>query len=168
MTLKKPLKNPLLWGIVAALIVLILDQVSKWLILHKMGPSAFPVKVLPIFDLVLVFNRGISFGLFTQNAQTGVLMLTLMTFAIIIVLLVWLWRLTVVYMAVAIGLIIGGAFGNMLDRIWWGAVVDFLHFHWQSYAFPAFNVADTFITIGAGLIVLDGLFISKEKPYDTQ
>lgn len=158
-------KQPFWWGIICALGVASADQLSKWFILTKVMNPPQLIEILPIFDLVLVFNRGISFGMLTQNEQTGVLMLILIALAITIGLLAWLWRITSNHAGIAVGLIIGGAIGNVIDRIRLGSVVDFLHFHWQQYSFPAFNVADSFITIGTGLILLE-TFLKKEPAKD--
>ena len=155
--------KPLISGLAVALVVTILDQVSKWFIVHEIMNPPTVIKILPIFDIVLVFNRGISFGMLTQHGQLGVLMLVGCAVTIVVVLIYWLSRLPHMYMGISLGLIIGGALGNIIDRAYHGHVIDFLHFHWHRHSFPAFNVADSFITIGAILIMLENVLSPQRK-----
>ena len=144
-------------GLLAASVIALGDQLSKWYILYDIMIPPKIIKILPFLDIVLVFNHGISFGLLAQHAQLGVMLLIGMALVIIGVLLYWLWHLQSHYMAIAIGFIIGGAIGNVIDRMRLGSVVDFIHFHWHLYSFPAFNIADAFISIGAGLMILENI-----------
>jgi signal peptidase II len=110
----------------------------------------------------LTYNRGISFGLFNGGTGLNALVFSLAATAIIGMLVFWLSRVTSPFLAVAIGLIIGGAIGNVIDRIRLGAVVDFLDFHLGSLHWPAFNIADSAICIGVAAMLLDGLLLRRE------
>ena len=137
----------LLIGMIAAIAALVLDQWSKWLVITDMiMPERQGIEILPFFNLVLVWNHGISFGIFASDRQP--LLLTLMSGAIVIVLLAWLAKNNSRAGAVALGLVIGGAIGNMADRLRFGAVVDFLDMHAGGLHWPAFNVADSCIFVG--------------------
>lgn len=126
-----------------------------------------PPRIIPVnsfFDLVLVHNRGASFGIFS-NAP-GWASVALIVFAIIvsIALAIWMWQVNENLLAVALALVIGGAVGNVIDRIQFGAVVDFLDFHAGGWHWPAFNIADSAITVGVILLILDSV---KSRPERT-
>jgi signal peptidase II len=144
-------------GLVMALAVLALDQATKWLALETLFDRG-PVAVTPFFNLVLVWNRGVSFGMF---AGSGAWLLTLLAAGIGAFLVVWLYRETRAFTRIALWLVLAGAVGNVIDRLRFGAVVDFLDFHSFGYHWPAFNVADSAIVVGAGLILLDSLVLSQ-------
>lgn len=113
-----------------------------------------PVPVLPVFNLVLTFNRGVSFGMFSQMQDWMPLALTVMTSLIALLMLVWLLRAENALTGLALGFIIGGAAGNIIDRVRRGAVTDFLDFHIGPSHWPAFNVADSSIFIGVVILTL--------------
>jgi signal peptidase II len=119
-------------------------------------------KITSFFNIVLIHNRGMSFGLFNYGGGLNALLFSLVAAAIVTVLIYWLSRVDSSLLAVAIGLIIGGAIGNVIDRIRLGAVVDFLDFHVGSWHWPAFNVADSAICIGVAVMLLDGLLLRRE------
>ena len=147
-------------GLLVAAVTFVLDQVSKWVILdHVMSPPRM-IEVTPFFNLVMVWNRGVSFGLLSNESPWGPLLLSALSVAISIGLGVWLYRTGNRLLGVALGLVIGGAIGNVIDRLRFGAVADFLDFHVAGYHWPAFNVADSGIVIGVALILLDG-FVNK-------
>ncbi|MEK9723028.1 MAG: signal peptidase II [Rhodospirillaceae bacterium] len=153
----------LLWGGGLAALVLVLDQASKWWIVeHVMRPPRM-IEVTGFFNLVLGHNRGVSFGLFHNDADAGRWILSLLALAICAALVVWMWRSREVFVAAALGLIVGGAIGNVVDRMTVGAVVDFLDFHAAGYHWPAFNVADIAITGGAVGLVWDSVFGGKDR-----
>ncbi len=136
--------------------VLVLDQASKAVVLRLFAEGG-SIAVTPFFNLVLVWNPGVSFGMLAGlgDARPGLVIgLTLVVSAL---LAVWLWRETRGLLRTALALVLAGAIGNLIDRVRFGAVVDFLDFHWAGYHWPAFNVADSAIVIGAGLLLLDGL-----------
>jgi len=150
------------WVLVA--FVIVLDQVTKWLILDLFAYGRGGIEVLSYFNLVLAWNRGISFGLFGGLGDWGPWILIGLAAVISCVLVVWLKKAESRLPAASLGLIIGGAIGNIVDRVRFGAVVDFLDVHFLGYHWPAFNVADSAITVGAVILILDSLFYSEEKP----
>jgi signal peptidase II len=149
-----------LGGFLLALTVLVLDQATKWLALASLDPYE-PMVVTPFFNLVLVWNRGVSFGMLSGDPAWGPWYLTGMSAAIGAFLIVWLYRESRVVTRVALWLVLAGAVGNIIDRLRFGAVIDFLDFHAFGYHWPAFNVADSAIVVGAGLILLDSLWLSQ-------
>ena len=106
----------------------------------------------------MVWNRGVSFGFLSANDDLGRWTLVAMNLVIVAVLLYWLKSAKNIMLSSAIGLVIGGAFGNIYDRIKFGAVADFFQFHWQEWYFAVFNVADSFIFIGAMLLIFNSTF----------
>lgn len=138
-------------GSACAVAVYIVDQASKGAALAFLSRPEDSVEVLPIFNLVLTRNRGVSFGLLTGLPWWG---LTVLGLTLVTLLSVWLWRTDTKLSGAAIGLIIGGALGNIADRIRWGAVTDFLDFHLDEYHWPAFNLADVGIVCGVSLLLL--------------
>ena len=155
-----------LYGCLLALGAIGLDQLTKHMILGVMNPPHVWT-ICPIFDLVLVFNHGISFGMFQQGSLWGVVVLILVAVGITLFLLSWLKKAQTRLLATGLGLVIGGAIGNIIDRIRFSSVVDFLHFHWDQHSFPAFNGADAFITLGVGLILIDEFLHSRRKKHDS-
>ena len=147
--------------LVIALAALALDQASKWAILEWVMDPPRTIAVTGFFDLVLVFNRGVSFGLFNESAGWQPVVFTLLAVAVTVGLLVWLWRQPQAYLALSFGMIIGGALGNALDRLLHGAVVDFLSFHWGVYYWPAFNLADSVIFLGVAHLILHDLLSAR-------
>jgi signal peptidase II len=150
-------------GLGLAALTVVLDQLSKWLILTQVMSPPRVVEVTGFFNLVLVGNRGVSFGLFSNDLPWAQPVMAALAFGISIVLIIWLWRAETRFLAAAIGLVMGGAVGNAIDRLVHGAVIDFLDFHAMGYHWPAFNVADSAICVGVFLILLDGLFAGKSK-----
>jgi signal peptidase II len=125
---------------------LALDQASKSMALAALQPRA-PVDVTPFFALRLGFNTGVSFGMFANDANTFRLPLIVLTLVIIIALVVMAMRATALE-RVAFSAIIGGAAGNLVDRVWRGRVTDFIDVHVADWHWPAFNLADTAISLG--------------------
>jgi signal peptidase II len=150
-------------GLAAILAALALDQLSKWVILTRVMNPPEPVAVLPVFDLVLAWNRGVSFSMFWSDGAHAPYLLAGFALLVVAGLAVWLARVKAPLPALGLGLIIGGAVGNVVDRLQFGAVVDFLYFHYAGWGFPAFNLADTAITVGVALLLLDSLF-GKLRP----
>lgn len=155
-------------GLLCALAIIILDQITKNLVLVLMYEGRH--EILPFFNLVHVWNRGISFGLF-NNDHSGAWLLAGMALVITAAFTVWLWRVDHRGLAIALGAVIGGALGNVIDRFRFGAVVDFLDFHAFGWHYPAFNVADSAVVLGIAYIILDGLFWEprrKQTPHQEQ
>jgi signal peptidase II len=124
--------------------------------LHRGPGQAIPV--LPFFNLVMVWNPGISYGLFPASSMVGVAVLVLVSLAAIAGLGYWLWRITSLSLAIGVGLVIGGALGNLIDRlVYGGRVADFFHLYSFGYDFYVFNVADVAITFGAVAIIYEVL-----------
>jgi len=145
------------------LILIFLDQVTKWWIINYIMQ---PIKILPItpfFNIVLTWNSGISFGIFSNQGSFSVIILSTLATLIVFFLAVWLMKAENKKLIIGLICIIGGAIGNIIDRVYHGAVIDFLDFHIKSYHWPAFNVADSCIFIGATLIILDSLFPDKKE-----
>ena len=158
-------KRMLLIGLAAALVAIILDQVSKLAVLRLFeGEAGQRLDVLPIFNLTLTFNHGITFGLFNNGATANALIFSGLALAIVAVLVVVLTRATAWHNALALGMVIGGALGNLADRLRLDGVVDFLDFHLGDHHFYIFNIGDSAICIGVGLILLDSLLIRAESP----
>lgn len=151
-------------GLSLAALVAVLDQLSKWVVLLWVMDPPRVIDVTGFFNLVLVWNRGVSFGLFQSDSIWGPILLGCMTSGIIVFLYFWLKNAETRLTAAAIGLVMGGAVGNLIDRIVHQGVVDFLDFHAFGYHWPAFNVADSAITVGVVIIILESLFERKEKP----
>jgi signal peptidase II len=147
------------FGLSIALVVIALDQASKtWIVNFFAERSGEPVAMLtPFFNFVLTGNRGMSFGLFNNNAAMNTAVFTVLATVIVIALIVWLRRAQNNLIRLAIGMIIGGAIGNVIDRLLRGAVVDFLDFHLGTWHWYAFNVADAAICLGVIGLLLDGL-----------
>ncbi len=153
-------------GLALAAAVLVLDQATKWLVLRSLDEFE-AVPVTPFFNLVLVWNRGVTFGMFRGAGEHGPWLLTLAAVAIGAFLAWWLRSETRPVTRAALWLVLAGAVGNVVDRLRFGAVVDFLDFHALGYHWPAFNVADSAIVVGAGLILLDSLVLAPRATTTT-
>lgn len=140
-----------------AALVILLDQLTKWWILGLMDPPR-QIELTPFFNLVLAWNRGVSFSLFHSGAAYAPYILSAVALAVVIALAWWVGRQERILPVLAIGLVIGGAIGNVIDRLRFGAVVDFLDLHAGNWHWPAFNLADSAITVGVIGLVVDGLF----------
>lgn len=158
-------------------LVLVLDQATKWLVMHWFDqapgiggapwacvPAARSIPVTGFFEFVLSCNRGISFGILNRGDPAIPWILAALTIVIVGFLLVWLRRAETGLVALGLALVIGGALGNLVDRVALGAVVDFLHFHAGRWSFPAFNLADSAITLGVAALLVDSLFGRRESP----
>jgi signal peptidase II len=142
-----------LTGFAVLLCVVALDQWSKTAVIAAAKSSAIPTQIFPFFNLVLVWNQGISFGIFNHMQSWGPLLLTSTIATVALTLAAWLCVARDWPTALALGFIIGGALGNITDRVRYGAVADFLDFHWKGYHFWSFNVADSAIFIGVVILV---------------
>lgn len=152
--LAAPAARPL-GGIAAAVATFVLDQATKLWVLSLAIPERGPLRIAPFLDITLVWNRGISYGLLQQDGL-GRWLLVAATVAASVGLTVWLMRARHAVVRLALGLIVGGALGNLVDRVAYGAVVDFVHLHAGSFSWYVFNVADAAIVVGVGLLLLDG------------
>jgi signal peptidase II len=150
-----------IWLLLSALVVLA-DQLSKSYITSHYGEFEFTT-VLPILDITRMHNVGAAFSfLATASGWQRWLFITLAV-VVSIGIVVWLYRMprSQGLLACGLALVLGGAIGNVIDRIRLGAVVDFIHFHWDRAYFPAFNIADSAITVGAACLILDAMLEPK-------
>jgi signal peptidase II len=148
-----------------ALVVLtvVVDQVSKELLLRYVQKAGAMVQVIDdFFRLVIVWNRGVSFGILGDRALPP-WVLSAVAVAVCIGLFIWLRRTDRLLVGWGIGLVIGGAIGNVIDRARWGAVFDFADFYVGQWHWPAFNIADSAIVIGVGLMLIDSLIGERER-----
>ena len=148
-------------GLASALLALVLDQGSKLLMLYVFhfvdkGPGD-QVPVLPFFNLVMVWNPGVSYGLFPASGPLGTALLAVFSVVAVAALGWWLWHSTRRPLAIGLGLVIGGALGNLIDRLVHGKVADFFHFYAHGYDWYVFNVADCAITVGVAALLYDAL-----------
>jgi signal peptidase II len=153
-------------GLAAAAIAAALDQASKaWVhwVFDEPGCTGHRMVVNSFLDLVLTCNRGVSFGLFDRTGLNGIVF-SLGAALIVVMLVFWLTRIRAAFLAIAIGLIIGGAIGNVIDRLRFGGVIDFLYFHLGAWYWPAFNLADSAICLGVAAMLLDGLLLRRAAP----
>jgi len=168
--------SPMKQGLTVAGLIIVLDQLSKWWIMERVmrpegvqgTPFFTPLRVMvtPFFDLVMTWNRGVSFGIGNTNSawangSWNTWVLSGLALVIVAAMLIWLRSAATPLARVALGGIIGGALGNVVDRLRFGAVADFLDLHLMSYHWPAFNLADSAITVGAVILVVDSLFAGR-------
>lgn len=145
------------YALVAAALFAAGDLATKWVVASMVMDPPRVIPVLPFFNLVLVFNRGISFGLLGDLGFWGPVVLSALAVGIMGLLLIWLWRTERINEAIGIAMIIGGAAGNLIDRLHDGAVTDFLDLYVGKYHWPAFNGADTFITLGVVCLLVSSI-----------
>lgn len=147
-------------GLTLAAAVLLLDQLSKlWIVYGVMAPPR-TIEVAPFLNLVMVWNRGVSFGMLGGAAPWVAHAIAALSFGVCVLLAVWLAHARSRPLAAGLGLVIGGAAGNLVDRLAHGAVADFLDFHAFGHHWPAFNLADAAITCGVAVVILDGLIFA--------
>ena len=145
-------------GLAVAVVVFVVDQVHKWWMLGPFDIAARqPVHVAPFLDLVLAWNQGISYGWFAQDTDAGRWALIGLSVLVTIGLWLWLAKARRPIAAAALGLVIGGALGNTVDRIVHGAVADFFLFHGFGFNWYVFNIADAGIVAGVGLLLYESL-----------
>lgn len=148
---------------IIALLVFVIDRLSKNFMLDIVGNGG-QVQVIPyFFNLTMVWNTGVSFGMFSSNSDVVRIILVLIAIIISSLLFHWFTKEHNRFMAYVVGLIIGGALSNALDRIIYGAVADFFDFHIAGLHWPAFNVADSCIFIGVVLLCMEQFFSEKKK-----
>ncbi len=151
-------------GFSAALITLVLDQATKLYTLFVFDlPVKEPVEFAPFINLIVVWNRGISYGLFQQSSELGRWALIVISILASIALSVWIRRTTARLLAVSLGLIVGGAIGNVIDRLAYGAVFDFIQFHIGSWSWYVFNVADAAIVAGVVGLLYDSFVLEGRR-----
>ncbi|MDZ4790992.1 MAG: signal peptidase II [Hyphomicrobiales bacterium] len=147
------------FGLAIAALVFAVDQAHKYWMIHvyeiaKRGK----VSVAPYLDLVMVWNPGVSYGLLPQNSANGKLVLIGLSLVAAVALTLWLAHMVSRWTAASVGLIVGGALGNTVDRIVYGAVADFFSFHYASFSWYVFNIADVAIVAGVIGLLAESLF----------
>lgn len=154
-------------GLIIATLGVIVDQVFKILMVDYMTAYPYGIEVTSFFRLVMVWNSGVSFGMFSGGETTRWVLIGLSTF-ISLVLVVWLARAKERLLGYALGMILGGAIGNIVDRIHYGRVADFFDFDLYFMRWPAFNIADILIVCGVAVMLVQSLFFdensSKKNP----
>lgn len=170
------------FGIAMIFIVIAFDQLSKWVVTELVmksskeqslsffewlstipdKPEYMSYEILPFYNIVMVWNYGVSFGMFNNQSQENAFILVGIAAVIAFVLILWMLRASHKYVAMALALAIGGAFGNIIDRVRFGAVADFIDIHAYGYHWPAFNVADSAIVVGIGYVIIHSLFFEKK------
>ena len=140
-----------------SLAVIVADRLVKLWITHHLAPAE-RVRVLPVLDIILTYNTGAAFSFLADASGWQRWLFILLALGVSAALIVWMRRLDARVhglLACGLALIVGGALGNMIDRLTTGRVVDFIHVHWGRAYFPAFNIADSAITIGAAMLLFD-------------
>lgn len=152
------------WGLALAALTLVADQATKVFMLSvvRIGERP-PIRVAPFFELTLVWNRGISYGLFQQHEDWGRYGLVVLSIVAAAGMAVWLWRSRTWTVCLALGLLIGGALGNAIDRIVHGAVADFVLLYWIPWFPYVFNVGDSAIVAGVALLLYDSLVLEGRR-----
>jgi signal peptidase II len=153
-------------GLAVAVAVAIADQASKAAILALFAgaPPDRQFVLAPFLSLLLSRNSGVSFGFFNNGAAVNPLVFSAVAVVVIAILIYWLSRIETALLAVAVGLIVGGAAGNVIDRVRLGRVIDFIDFHVGAWHWPTFNVADSAICIGVAVMLLEGMWRRRTTP----
>jgi signal peptidase II len=144
-------------------VIIALDQITKAIIVARFELYD-TIRVLPVLDITRMHNPGAAFSLFATQSGWQRWLFTVLALGVGVAIVVWLGKLKASsqkLLASALALILGGAVGNLIDRVRFGHVVDFIYAHWNDAHFPAFNVADASITVGAGLLLLDAVLESR-------
>jgi signal peptidase II len=145
-------------------VVVVLDQLTKQMA-EALLVYAQPVAVLPSFNLTLLYNRGAAFSFLSDASGWQRWFFVSVSLIVSVALAFWLYRLKPQQrlLALALALVLGGAVGNLIDRLWLGHVIDFIQLYYSDFYWPAFNVADSAITVGAVLLVWDALFCERDR-----
>lgn len=160
-------KKLFFYGILIAIILAIFDLFSKKIIFEIIDKNYLQngsdyIEILPFFNLVKVWNNGVSFGMF-NSLENSQIIFSILVSAISLFIIFWLYRNQEKYMMIALSLILGGAIGNLSDRIHNGAVADFLDFYAFGYHWPAFNLADSYVFIGVFMLIIDDFLLKNKK-----
>lgn len=152
-------------GLLIAGVVALADQASKLWALNGWFDPPRTIEITPFFNLVAVWNTGVSFGFLAGRSDVMPFVLAGFATLVALVLVVWLFRAQGLLLTIGLGLVIGGAIGNIIDRLNHRAVVDFIDIHFAGFHWPAFNLADSAITVGVGLLLVDS-FTRRDEPSD--
>ena len=161
--------TPARLGFLVAALTLALDQATKlYLLFGYVLPVREPLVLAPFLELIVVWNRGISYGLFQQHSEVGRWALVALSLAAAIGLSIWMARTRTALLAVALALVVGGAIGNAIDRAVYGAVFDFVHVHAGHYSWYVFNVADAAIVAGVVGLLYDSFVLERRRTRPTE
>jgi signal peptidase II len=152
---------PFVIALVAAGVTLASDQFAKWMITDVVMNPPRMIAVLPFLNLRLAFNTGVSFSLFAESLSQAVWLVVLIKVGIVFLLLWWAAGVLKRSEGLGLGLVIGGALGNIVDRLHFGAVVDFVDLYYGEWHWPTFNTADVAITAGVGILLVSGFIIRR-------
>ncbi|MBO1360359.1 signal peptidase II [Acetobacter sacchari] len=151
-------------GLLTTMIVLSADQLSKYWILYGFHlPDKGSVPILPGLNFTMVWNTAVTFGMFSRAGSSGRIIFSAVALLIVGGLLVWMARSRRPLITCAVGAIAGGAIGNVIDRLRYGAVVDFIHLHAAGWSWYVFNVADSAIVCSVAALIVDGLLQDGRK-----
>ena len=160
MALSGPLQRR---GLILAFLVVVADQISKFLVMSRVLSEVTQIELTSFLNLVTVWNRGVSFGLFNRDWPGTPWVLSAVALAVVAFLVIWMARSERPTPTLALGAIIGGALSNVIDRARFGAVYDFVDLHYAGWHWPAFNLADSAITLGVLALLIDAL-LGERKP----
>lgn len=149
-----------------SVLVIILDQATKLMATHFLAYHQ-PIPVMPSFNWMLTHNSGAAFSFLSQAGGWQRWFFSIIALSVCAVIVVWMKRLPAnqSWLAISLALILGGALGNLWDRLWLGYVIDFVQWYYQSFYWPTFNVADSAISVGAVMMIIDA-FKHKDEPVD--
>lgn len=156
------MRQPARIGLIVATLAVAIDQIFKINMVDYMAAHPYGIEVTPFFRLVMVWNSGVSFGMFSGGEATRWALVALSS-VISVVLLVWLFRADRKFLGTGLGLVLGGAVGNIIDRINFGRVADFFDFDLYFMRWPAFNIADVAIVCGVIILLVDSLFFEDKS-----
>ncbi|OSQ46705.1 signal peptidase II [Thalassospira alkalitolerans] len=148
------------FGLIVIAVVFGFDQWTKQIAIDELSNPHRVIEVTSFMNFLLAWNPGVSFGLFQGQAPW---VMIAATSAITLGFLIWMWRTRDGMLGIALALVVGGAVGNLIDRLRHGAVTDFIDLHVAGYHWPVFNIADSAITVGAALLLIDSLFGGKKS-----
>ena len=145
-------------------LIIVLDQTSKWLAERFLEPFV-PVPVMPSFNLTLVYNKGAAFSFLSQAGGWQRWFFSGLAIVVSVFIVVWLRRLHArdTWTAAGLALVLGGAIGNLIDRLIYGHVIDFIDLFYSTYHWPTFNIADSAISVGAALLIVHSLVTHKHE-----
>jgi len=150
------------YAYLTSFLIVLADHATKWLATDQLD-YARPIEILPVLDMMLVHNQGAAFSFLSDAGGWQRWFFAAIAVGMSAVLVVWIWRLprTKLWLTACLALILGGAVGNLIDRVVHGYVVDFISVHWDAWYFPAFNIADIAISVGAFMMAIEVLFLDR-------